>query len=46
VISSITLRLDDLLEQQSSGELIMETDFLKLNVNLLLHLLNKNFNNT
>lgn len=42
-ISSLTLELSDLLERQQEGRLDFETDFLKLDVNLLLHLLNKHF---
>ena len=42
-IAKITLHLDDLLEKQHNGQIEFETDFLKLNVNLLIHLLNQNF---
>lgn len=42
-IAKITLQLDDLLERQHLNELEYETDFLKLNVNLLIYLLNKDF---
>jgi Ras GTPase-activating-like protein IQGAP2/3 len=42
-ISSMSLQLDDLLERQQNNQLELETDFLKLNVNLLLFLLNKTF---
>eukprot|EP01094_Clydonella_sp_ATCC50884_P016576 TRINITY_DN2751_c0_g5_i1.p1 TRINITY_DN2751_c0_g5~~TRINITY_DN2751_c0_g5_i1.p1 ORF type:complete len:782 (+),score=291.28 TRINITY_DN2751_c0_g5_i1:231-2576(+) len=42
-IAKITLQLDDLLERQHMNELEYETDFLKLNVNLLIYLLNKDF---
>jgi len=37
------LILDDLLERQDAGQLELETEFLKLNVNLLIYLLNKHF---
>jgi len=42
-IAKMQLALDDLLERQHTNELEYQTDFLKLNVNLLLHLLNKDF---
>jgi len=42
-ISEMKLQLDDLLERQHNNNLELETDFLKLNVNLLIFLLNKNF---
>jgi hypothetical protein len=42
-IAKISLQLDDLLEKQHMGQLEFETDFLKLNVNLLIYLLNKDF---
>mmetsp|Transcript_6380 Transcript_6380/g.18071 ORF Transcript_6380/g.18071 Transcript_6380/m.18071 type:complete len:759 (+) Transcript_6380:76-2352(+) len=42
-ITSMQLKLDDLLEQQHNNQLEYETDFLKLNVNLLIFLLNKHF---
>ena len=42
-IAKMQLKLDDLLERQHNNLLEYETDFLKLNVNLLLHLLNKDF---
>mmetsp|Transcript_370 Transcript_370/g.454 ORF Transcript_370/g.454 Transcript_370/m.454 type:complete len:209 (+) Transcript_370:348-974(+) len=42
-ISDIRLQLDDLLERQHVNQLEYETDFLKLNVNLLIYLLNKHF---
>jgi len=42
-IAKMQLRLDDLLERQHANELLFETEFLKLNINLLLHLLNKDF---
>ena len=37
------LKLDDLLEMQHNNQVEFETDFLKLNVNLLIYLLNKHF---
>lgn len=42
-LSKLQLQLDDLLEKQHTGELEYETDFLKLNVNLLIYLLNRDF---
>merc|ERR1712000_760598 len=42
-IAKMQLALDDLLERQHNNLLEYETDFLRLNVNLLLHLLNKDF---
>mmetsp|Transcript_40504 Transcript_40504/g.101927 ORF Transcript_40504/g.101927 Transcript_40504/m.101927 type:complete len:781 (-) Transcript_40504:174-2516(-) len=42
-ISDIQLGLDDLLELQHNNERELETDFLKLNVNLIIFLLNKSF---
>lgn len=42
-ISDMKFHLDDLLERQHNNELEFETDFLKLNVNLLIYLLNKHF---
>jgi len=42
-ISEMKLQLDDLLERQHNNNLELETDFLKLNVNLLIFLLNKTF---
>jgi len=42
-ISELKLQLDDLLERQANSHLELETDFLKLNVNLLIYLLNKDF---
>jgi len=42
-ISEMKLQLDDLLERQHSNNLELETDFLKLNVNLLIFLVNKHF---
>eukprot|EP01101_Sappina_pedata_P000648 TRINITY_DN10846_c0_g1_i1.p1 TRINITY_DN10846_c0_g1~~TRINITY_DN10846_c0_g1_i1.p1 ORF type:complete len:756 (+),score=287.52 TRINITY_DN10846_c0_g1_i1:30-2297(+) len=42
-VASLTLNLDDLQERQHNNELEYETDFLKLNVNLLLFLLSKHF---
>jgi len=42
-ISNMSLQLDDLLERQQNNQLELETDFLKLNVNMLLYLLNKSF---
>jgi len=42
-ISEMKLQLDDLLERQMNNNLELETDFLKLNVNLLIFLLNKHF---
>jgi len=42
-VSEIKLHLDELLEMQSNGQTEYETDFFKLNVNLLLYLLNKTF---
>lgn len=42
-ISSLQLELADLLERQQENKLDFETDFLKLDVNLLLHLLHKHF---
>jgi len=43
VISEMSLQLDELLERQSNNSFELETDFLKLNVNLLVYLLNKTF---
>ncbi|KAF2068794.1 hypothetical protein CYY_009886 [Polysphondylium violaceum] len=42
-VSEIKLHLDELLEMQSNGQTEYETDYFKLNVNLLLYLLNKTF---
>lgn len=42
-IAKIQLALDDLLERQHNNMLEFETEFLKLNVNLLLFLLNRDF---
>ena len=42
-IAKLQLQLDDLLEKQHLGQLEYETDFLKLNVNLLIYLLNRDF---
>jgi len=42
-IARLQLQLDDLLERQHLGQLEYETDFLKLNVNLLIYLLNRDF---
>ncbi|EGC36786.1 Ras GTPase-activating protein [Dictyostelium purpureum] len=42
-VSEIKLHLDELLEMQSNSQTEYETDFFKLNVNLLLYLLNKTF---
>ena len=42
-ITTMQLKLDDLLEQQHNNQTEYETDFLKLNVNLLIFLLNKHF---
>jgi len=42
-ISSLQLLLDDLLEKKAENCVDFETDFLTLDVNLLLHLLNKHF---
>jgi len=42
-ISTLTLQLDDLLERQHNNNLELETEFLKLNVNLMIFLLNKTF---
>eukprot|EP01118_Nematostelium_gracile_P001607 TRINITY_DN11670_c0_g1_i1.p1 TRINITY_DN11670_c0_g1~~TRINITY_DN11670_c0_g1_i1.p1 ORF type:complete len:753 (-),score=217.16 TRINITY_DN11670_c0_g1_i1:66-2324(-) len=42
-ISEMRLQLDDLLERQHNNNLEFETDFLKLNVNMLIFLLNKHF---
>lgn len=42
-ISEMRLQLDDLLERQHNNNLELETDFLKLNVNMLIFLLNKSF---
>jgi Ras GTPase-activating-like protein IQGAP2/3 len=43
VISEMSLQLDELLERQANNSFELETDFLKLNVNLLVYLLNKTF---
>lgn len=43
IINEIRLQLDELLEKQHSNNFELETDFLKLNVNLLIYLLNKTF---
>jgi len=42
-VASLSINIDELLEKQQNNELELETEFLKLNVNLLLFLLNKNF---
>ncbi|KAL6058637.1 Ras GTPase-activating protein [Balamuthia mandrillaris] len=42
-IASVQLELADLLERQQENRIDYETEFLKLDVNLLLHLLNKHF---
>ncbi|EGG15734.1 RasGTPase-activating protein [Cavenderia fasciculata] len=42
-VSEIKLHLDELLELQANHQLDYETDFFKLNINLLLFLLNKTF---
>ncbi|EAL62943.1 RasGTPase-activating protein [Dictyostelium discoideum AX4] len=42
-VSEIRLQLDELLEMQSNGQTEYETTFFKLNVNLLLYVLNKTF---
>jgi len=42
-ILDIKFQLDDLLEKQHNNQQEMETDFLKLNLNLLIHFLNKLF---
>ncbi|KYQ91046.1 RasGTPase-activating protein [Tieghemostelium lacteum] len=42
-VTEIRLQLDELLEMQSVGKVEYETDFIKLNVNLLIFLLNKTF---
>jgi Ras GTPase-activating-like protein IQGAP2/3 len=42
-ISEMKLQLDDLLERQQNNNLELETEFLKLNVNMLIFLLNKQF---
>jgi len=42
-ISTMSVQLDDLLERQHNNNLEYETDFLKLNINLLIFLLNKSF---
>jgi len=42
-IAKITLHLDELLERQHNAQLTYESEFLKLNVNLLIYLLNKEF---
>jgi len=39
--ASLKLVLDDLLERQATQELTFETDFVSLNINLLIYLLNK-----
>jgi Ras GTPase-activating-like protein IQGAP2/3 len=43
IINEIRLQLDVLLEKQHNNNVELETDFLKLNVNLLIYLLNKTF---
>jgi len=43
VISEMSLQLDELLEKQHNNNVELETDFLRLNVNLLIYLLNKTF---
>jgi len=43
IINEIRLQLDELLEKQHNNSVELETDFLKLNVNLLIYLLNKTF---
>jgi len=42
-IATISLNLDELLEKQQNNELELEAEFLKLNVNLLIYLLRKQF---
>jgi len=42
-ISEMKVVLDDLLDRQQHNQLELETEFLVLNVNLLVHLLNKHF---
>jgi len=42
-ILDIKFQLDDLLEKQHNNQQELETDFLKLNLNLLVHFLNKLF---
>ena len=42
-IAELSLELDELLERQHNNQLDLELDFLRLNVNLLIYLLNKNF---
>lgn len=42
-ITDLKLELDDLLERQHNNQLDLELDFLRLNVNLLIYLLNKHF---
>jgi len=42
-ISTMTFNYDELLEKQHNNELELEVEFLKLNVNLLLFIINKNF---
>eukprot|EP01088_Endostelium_zonatum_P007184 TRINITY_DN1936_c1_g1_i1.p2 TRINITY_DN1936_c1_g1~~TRINITY_DN1936_c1_g1_i1.p2 ORF type:complete len:635 (-),score=249.19 TRINITY_DN1936_c1_g1_i1:64-1968(-) len=44
-ISGMQLLLDDLLEKQQENCQDIDTEFLKLDVNLLLHLLNRHFSN-
>lgn len=39
----INMRLEDLLKLQEAGETELDMEYLKLNVNLLVHLLNKRF---
>lgn len=43
VISEMSLQLDELLERQANNSFELETEFLTLNVNLLVYLLNKTF---
>jgi len=42
-IAELKLQIDDLLERQASNHLQYETEFLILNVNLVIYLLNKHF---
>ena len=42
-IARVNLVLDDLLERQNNNQTEYTTEFLTFNINLLLHLLNRDF---
>lgn len=43
-ISEMSLVLDELLEKQHNNQFEYEIEYIKLNVNLLIFLINKHFN--